>query len=221
MRNHWSHRLKEACERQGLSYAQLSRATGISSESINKYIQGAVDQPRGNTIDILADTLKVSKFWLLYGIDNGDHSLAIPLSPSQSDVHQVPFYGFKAGMGGGGVIAVERPETYWPIPVGYLKQLRLESSDLIAIVVEGDSMSPTLESGDQVLINRSDRNPAGAGIFAIHDNDTLVVKRVEKIPSTEPARLKLISDNPHHGTYEVLADDTNILGRVVWFARRI
>jgi len=133
----------------------------------------------------------------------------------------IPQYAFKAGMGGGGLVLSEESSGHFSLQKSYLNQLKLGAADLISIEVEGDSMHPTLESGDQIMINRNDRNPANGGIFAIHDSDTMVVKRVEKIPTSEPAKLKLISDNKNHGTYEVLASDTNIIGRVVWYARRI
>ena len=112
-------------------------------------------------------------------------------------------------------------DDFLSLPRSYLEQMQLTSADLISIDVQGDSMSPTLESGDRIMINRSDKNPASGGVFAIHDSDALVVKRIERIPATNPVRLKLISDNPNHGTYEVPADETNILGRVVWYARKL
>lgn len=218
MSQHWSHRLKQAIAQKGVSYAELSRLTGISEDSINKYAQGAVDQPRGTTMDVLAKALSVTKYWLLFGQEQAASSI----EPAGSrHVLNIPTFGFKAGMGGGAVILDERPQDFWPVPKIYLRHIRLETADLAAIAVEGDSMSPTLESGDQILINQNDKNPARGGIFAIHDSDTLVVKRVEKIPGSDPALLKLISDNPNHGAYEVLADTTQIIGRVVWFARRI
>ncbi len=141
--------------------------------------------------------------------------------PSNTAVIDIPVFAFRAGMGGGGIIIDENPTGYLPVKRSYLRQNRLEDADLMAIDVEGDSMSPTLESGDQVLINRSDKNPARGGIFAIFDSETLVVKRIERIPASEPAMIRLISDNKHHSTYDVIADDTNIIGRVVWYSRRI
>ena len=201
-----------------MSYAELSRLTGISEDSINKYAQGAVDQPRGTTIDVMAKALSVSKLWLMHGLDASGQSDPVQILPGTLNI---PFYGFKAGMGGGGVVTDERPKNFWPVPETYLRHIRLDTADLVTIAVEGDSMSPTLESGDQILINQADKNPVRGGIFAVHDSDTLVVKRIEKIPDSEPARLKLISDNPHHNAYEVMAETTNIVGRVVWFARRI
>ncbi len=137
------------------------------------------------------------------------------------DQVRIPQYSFRAGMGGGGLILNEDPVDHITLQKSYLERLHLASAELISIEVEGDSMSPSLESGDQVMINRKDRNPANGGIFAIHDSDALVVKRVEKIPATDPTMFKLISDNKNHGSYEVLASDTNIVGRVVWYARRI
>lgn len=134
---------------------------------------------------------------------------------------RIPQYEFRAGMGGGGIIANELETDYLALPRSYVEQMQLISADLITIEVEGDSMSPTLESGDRIMINRNDKNPASGGVFAIHDSDALVVKRVERIPATEPAMLKLISDNPNHGTYEVPASETNILGRVVWYGRKL
>lgn len=218
MTEHWSHRLKSASADKGLTYAEIARLTGISEESINKYAQGAVDQPRGTTMDVLAKALGVSKLWLLYGLDE---TATVATGDRQREILNIPAYAFKAGMGGGGVITDESPQDYWPVPRVYLRHIRLETADLATITVEGDSMSPTLESGDQILINQTDKNPARGGIFAIHDSDTLVVKRIEKIPGTDPVQLRLISDNPNHGAYDVLADDTSIIGRVVWFARRI
>ncbi len=215
---HWSQRLKQASATKGISYAELSRLTGISEDSINKYAQGAVDQPRGTTMDVLAKALGVTKFWLLFGQEDQPKDTT---TPTASNILNIPSFSFRAGMGGGGIISDERPQEYWPVPKVYLRHIRLESADLAAIAVEGDSMSPTLESGDQILINQNDKNPARGGIFAIHDSDTLVVKRIEKIPGTDPAMIKLISDNPNHGAYDILADSTQIIGRVVWFARRI
>ena len=88
------------------------------------------------------------------------------------DVVQVPVFEFKAGMGGGGVIQTETPDSFMPVSQAYIKDMRLGAADLIAIECEGDSMSPTLMSGDQIMINRKDKNPARGGIFTIFDSET-------------------------------------------------
>ncbi len=82
-------------------------------------------------------------------------------------------------------------------------------------------MEPTLRSGDRVLVNMSDKRVSQPGLFVLWDGDGTVVKRLELVPNSKPSKLQRISDNPLHGTYEVLADQTIIVGRVVWFARRM
>ena len=184
--------------------AGLSRLLGKNHAYLHQYIwKGSPRELRERDLRTILEAL------------DGSLSTAV-------DGHvKIPQHSFRAGMGGGGVIENETAEDHLSLPRSYLQQMQLASADLISIEVDGDSMSPTLESGDRVMINRNDRNPAIGGVFAIHDSDALVVKRIERIPSTDPAQLKLISDNPNHGTYEVPAAETNILGRVVWYARRI
>lgn len=189
-------------DRADIDYKALSEAIGKNPTYVQQFITKG--SPRA---------LREGDMRILMGFIGGD--------TPPSDVVQVPLYEFKAGMGGGGVILTEMPDSFMPVSEAYIKEMRLGSADLIAIECEGDSMSPTLISGDQIMINRKDRNPARGGIFTIFDSDTLVVKRIEKIPNSDPVMLKLISDNPHHNSYDVIADDTNIIGRVVWFARRI
>ena len=185
--------------------AGLSRLLGKNHAYLHQYIwKGSPRALKDQDLKIIVDAL----------------SGKLP-DISLPDQVQIPQYSFRAGMGGGGLILDENPVGHVSLQKNYLEQIHLGDADLISIEVEGDSMSPTLESGDQVMINRKDQNPANGGIFAIHDSDALVVKRVEKIPATDPPILKLISDNRNHGSYQVLAGDTNIIGRVVWYARRI
>jgi phage repressor protein C with HTH and peptisase S24 domain len=49
----------------------------------------------------------------------------------------------------------------------------------------------------------------------------LVVKRVEYIPSSEPPKVVITSVNPEYQTYERAADEINIVGHVVWTAKRL
>lgn len=185
--------------------AGLSRLLGKNHAYLHQYIwKGSPRELREKDLRVIMQALKG----------------ALP-APDTAATIRIPQYSFRAGMGGGGIIADENEADYLALPRTYLEQMQLSSADLISIEVDGDSMSPTLESGDRIMINRNDKNPASGGVFAIHDSDALVVKRVERIPATEPARLKLISDNPNHGTYEVPATETNILGRVVWYARKL
>jgi phage repressor protein C with HTH and peptisase S24 domain len=49
----------------------------------------------------------------------------------------------------------------------------------------------------------------------------LVAKRVEHIPNSEPPKIIIRSINPEYQTYERTADEVNIVGRVIWTAKRL
>lgn len=88
------------------------------------------------------------------------------------------------------------------------------------IRVTGDSMEPTLCSGDLVLVDhgRNYIDPQG-GIYAIALDNTIMIKRVQVIyPSRE---LKIISDNSRYEPAAVAHDSIVINGKVIWFGREI
>lgn len=87
--------------------------------------------------------------------------------------------------------------------------------------VIGDSMAPTLVSGDRVLVDMKDRRISQPGLFVLWDDDGPVIKRLEIVPERNRSKIRRISDNPLHGDYDVGVDEINVIGRVVWFARRL
>ena len=82
-------------------------------------------------------------------------------------------------------------------------------------------MEPLLSSGDWILIDTSQRVPVPPGIFVIWDGMGMVTKRVEHVPNSEPATIVIKSVNPDYQTYERGAEEVNIIGRVIWSARRL
>jgi phage repressor protein C with HTH and peptisase S24 domain len=95
------------------------------------------------------------------------------------------------------------------------------SDDLSIILVEGDSMAPTLADGDEIMVDRGD---AAArirdGIYVLRRDDELLVKRVAASPAS--GRITLKSDNPAYPTWPDLdLADLTIIGRVVWAGRKV
>lgn len=134
----------------------------------------------------------------------------------------IPEYDVRLSAGGGKLIEAENIKDYWVFSRRYLEsELRLNIASLAVVEVEGDSMYPTLWSGDRVLVDHGDRNPAKPGVYAVWDSDATVVKRLEKIPASDPPMVVLISDNKNHNAYTVPAELVTIIGRVVWYARRL
>jgi phage repressor protein C with HTH and peptisase S24 domain len=71
------------------------------------------------------------------------------------------------------------------------------------------------------LLDTSQRVPVPPGIFVIWDCIGIVAKRVEHVPNSEPTKVVLRSVNPEYQTYERQADEVNIIGRVIWAARKL
>ena len=141
----------------------------------------------------------------------------------------------RGGMGGGGEAAVsyshdgnggtaiaDDVKGNWFMPSDYLRsELSVSPAAARIIEVQGDSMTPTLHSGDRVMIDTNDQRPTPPGIFALWDGIGVVVKRLEHVPNSEPALLRISSDNPNHHEYQRTFDEVNIIGRIIWYGRRV
>ena len=102
-----------------------------------------------------------------------------------------------------------------------LRELRAQPRDLRAIEVEGQSMEPLLQNGDQVLVDTRKISVVEPGLFVLFDGDGIVCKWVERAHDSAPRKLRLKSENPRFDSYDVVAERAQIIGRVVWFARRL
>lgn len=124
-----------------------------------------------------------------------------------------------AGMGGGG--SGDGDPATGVIPRRLIEdELRARPSDLLLIDVRGESMMPDFLHGDQILIDKRDVNPRQPGAFALWDGDGYVVKLVERVPRKQ-GFYRVFSANNRYSAYEVEEGEITILGRPVWFARRL
>lgn len=122
-----------------------------------------------------------------------------------------------AGMGGGGTGEGEQETALVP---RYLIEgiLRGRPNNFILVRVRGDSMEPDFRHDDELLVDTRDRSPAQPGPFALWHEDAYVVKNVER---TMDGHLRIFSTNPKYKTIEQPSENTRIIGRPVWFGRRL
>jgi phage repressor protein C with HTH and peptisase S24 domain len=99
-------------------------------------------------------------------------------------------------------------------------ELRSEPSDFITIEVLGNSMAPLFRHGDQIIIDKRDRNPCQPGPFALWDGDGYVIKLVERSVQRK-GWYRIFSENSRYSSYEVDENDIEIIGRPIWFGRRV
>ncbi|RSY83132.1 S24 family peptidase [Sphingomonas koreensis] len=137
--------------------------------------------------------------------------------PDYVEVEILPSYG---GMGGGGFGEGEPGRALLARQL-IEERLRGQPADFLMIDVRGDSMVEAgYLHGDQILVDRRDRDPTQPGPFALFDGDTYVVKLVERVP-LQRGKLRIFSANDRYTEYQVAEDEAKLIGRPVWLGRAL
>ena len=89
------------------------------------------------------------------------------------------------------------------------------------IIASGDSMYPTIEHGDTVLIDTNKKEIYDSKIYCVKYDNHLYIKRLQKIP---PSIIYIVSDNPKYKGFEVdfskeMDFDFQVIGEVRWWGR--
>ena len=90
-----------------------------------------------------------------------------------------------------GVTSISQKYNYTQVTVNFKSQFG-ENQLPMPAVVSGDSMYPTLNDGQSLMVLKTKNFKVGDIVISKHDEYGLIVKRVGKI---EPNRVYLMSDN--------------------------
>ncbi len=104
----------------------------------------------------------------------------------------------------------------WLIPEEYLRnEAKASPRQTLVMEVIGDSMQPTYMPGDRVLVDLAQNAMATDTVYAISDGQTEPqIKRLQRIPFSDPPQVIIISDNPNLERFTVELDRLSIIGRV-------
>lgn len=84
---------------------------------------------------------------------------------------------------------------------------------------DGDSMEPTIRSGELILIDRSQQTPRmGDGIWAVAWGEIGMIKRLRPLPD---GSVEIHSDNPLIPPARAVDGELHVIGRVVAVVRRL
>lgn len=208
-------RLLELARERGVSLSSLSDLLGRNPAYLQQFIKRGTPRKLEE-----ADRRKLSQF---FGIDDRelggieDNSYTLPGRKADSRWFDVPRLDIGASAGPGALPGGEEAFDTVRFSRRWLFEQGLEAGQLSLITVEGDSMEPLLNDGDQILVDRSER-PFRDGIHVVRMSDTLMVKRVAR---GQAGRLSLLSQNRAYPPLEVAAEDCEVIGRVVWKGGRI
>jgi phage repressor protein C with HTH and peptisase S24 domain len=208
--------LDQLIRERGEDYVSLSRLLGRNPAYVQQYIKRG--SPRRLAEDdrrLLARYLGVDEALLGGPAGGGGATSQGLVGIARLDV--------QASAGPGALDAEERRLGRIGFDSAWLRRLGLAggSPERLSIIrVDGDSMSPTLSDGDEILVDRDDA--AGRlrdGIYVIRVEDSLVVKRLALGPA---GRISLRSDNEAYpGWPDLEPGAIDVVGRVVWVGRRL
>ena len=135
---------------------------------------------------------------------------------------KVPRLDVGASAGPGAINDSESAVSHIAFDPKWLRQLcKGGTGQLSFIRVQGDSMSPTLADGDDILVDGGDgADRLRDGIYVLRREEALMVKRLAINPFAARATIK--SDNPAYPEWkDVDLTTLAIIGRVVWAGRRL
>lgn len=217
-------RLKAALEMRGASRLGLAKAINRSPQAVGQVINGATRAFTAENNALAAAFLGVSPDWLATGEGEmlpagGSVGAVTVIDSSLPDgaVH-VPVLANAASMGGGADLMQEDSicGELTLTPQFVAEQLRpVRPAALRFIHGYGDSMAPTFNSGDVLLVDTDMREVRIDGIYVLEAHGRLFIKRVRQ---RMDGSFEISSDNPTHKTVDTLNGDhqVEVKGRVIW-----
>jgi hypothetical protein len=205
--------LERLARQHGADYAALSRLVGRNPAYIQQFIKrGSPRQLPERERSILAR---------FFGVDA--RLLGAPEDATgvgEKGLRLVPKLAIGASAGAGAWADGETLAGKVGFDEAWLRQLGVDPKQVSLIRVEGDSMQPVLNDGDDIMVDRSAATrPLRDGVHVIRLDGALMVKRLARAPV---GRLSVLSDNPAYPSWpDRDPAEVDIVGRVVWIGRRI
>jgi phage repressor protein C with HTH and peptisase S24 domain len=204
--------IEALCDWAGKSASEVAKSAGLTPSTLTR----PLNQPVKHRLSIPTLAKLRARYPAFPGFRQQLDLPDLETGPGYVDIAVMPSYG---GMGGGGTGEGSRLTAKLPRAL-IEDELRGRPTDFELIDVRGDSMMPDFHHGDQILVDKRDRDPRQPGAFALWDEDGYVVKLVERVPQRR-GWYRIFSANDRYTPYEIEETETTIMGRPVWFARRL
>lgn len=209
-------RLLELSQERGVSLAALSELLHRNPTYLQQFIRkGSPRKLEEQDRATLARFLGVGEEELREAQDIS--YTQAPRARESGEWVEVPRLDLGASAGPGRVAGGEAAFDTFRFSRRWLEEQGLAGAQLSAIRVEGDSMEPLLNEGDEILVDRAPR-AFRDGIHVVRLGETLMVKRVARAGA---GRVALLSQNLAYPPVEVAAEEVTIIGRVVWKGGRV
>ena len=146
----------------------------------------------------------------------------LPKIQNTEDCISIPVLGeVSASMGYGVTVYNEVQTAIYSISRQLAKDLGVSTSQTEMIFAQGDSMMPTIEGGDSLLVDHARKEIYDGKIYCVRIDGQLYAKRLQKIP---PDTVVIVSDSPKYRSFEIdlrrCPDyDFEVIGEIRWWGR--
>lgn len=215
---------------QGIKRANISlvaEKTNTSFDWIANGISihaGLAAYPEGSAADQLREHRRVEESYIPFepepdDLPGGAGDLAPGLFVMDgTEWASIPRYDASLSAGHGSVIDPHAdPLGFYVVEAQWLATItRAMPQHLALLRVDGDSMRPTFDHGDWLLVDRSQTRINVPGVYALAVGDAAWVKRLSLNLSERVVRI--ISDNPAYPEEQLPEEDIHLIGRVLRIA---
>lgn len=225
---HLGERIEELLRERGWSQAQLARRIGVSQQTIWKLVNGTSSTTKH--LRKIAIELKTSEEYLLGETDDPSPDPTLqerqlewrgpPMQPG-GDVVELEEFDVSFGLGSSFIHDVPVTGTKRVFSRAWIRQFTQSPLEYLFFATgTGDSMVPTIQDADVVLIDSYDRTPRFADkIWAVELGGLGAIKRLR--PTRDGTGMKLISSNPEVPEEVAYDDEMRIVGRVAAVFRKM
>lgn len=205
--------IERLCAERGEDFAGLSRMLGRNPAYIQQFVRRGVPKRLKE-----AERRKLARYFAI-----SESLLGGPAEEDETgELVPVKRIAVRVSAGPGALVAGEIAKPYFGFDGRWLKALTATSASNLSIIrVEGDSMAPTLNAGDDILVDPGDTGDRlRDGIYVLRVDEALIVKRIALHPVGR--RVTVQSDNPAYPDWpDCDMAEIVCIGRVVWAGRKI
>lgn len=204
-------RIKAAMLKKGLNPKTLAEKSNVGRSFVYDILNGKSGNPTSAKLTAIADQLGVSVQYLLSGVFNETNE-------AKNEIAEIPCLVVEASASGNMLVTTSNSKFHY-CENGWIKdKLGISPQTVRAVNIVGDSMSPTLQNGDVILVDTSKKAPNPPGLFVLFDGLGLHAKRLEMINKDQ---VRVMSDNAQYLAYEMGVQEINIIGKIVWLGREL
>lgn len=216
--------------RDGLSYKDFGLKVSISESGVRKYFPPYLSMPSIDKAVSIADACGVNLDWLATGkgpkfrdgTNEESECKCVQKDDFDEEYALIPGYHIQVSAGPGTALNGETIKRRLAFRRKWLKYRGLDETRLAVVFAKGDSMEPTIQSGDSILIDTRRTQIEDGSIFVLRLGDDLYAKRLQK---NYDGSITIISDNKADYQPQVVPADQlfnlAVIGKVVWVGHDI